>query len=1133
MRRIFIVLTFLILFISVLFLRALPACAAEYKYDHSYNYYVELAEDAFYEADYINALFHFETAHNIKPDEKRPLKYIRLIKRLREGQVETIEGYPEESTPTYSKTRTVFKEAPSEKRKKTLKPRLSYSKETTPSVIKPIQKTEEKAQPISARKYYERPETSMATASSESEESASLESLEEKEAALADTGIREEEISEMTGRPSSFPSGEMDQEENPLLDLSAQEEEEEEFVWSQESGPSPEDFFDEETISRLDEVIGTGTTVQVEPETKIASVKIPEDEISQFQEEVSQQRKTVETAPQIVKATSSSPTPVQLAKTSSKARESTTRVKATSQEETAPVKNLRSPKEDKDQRIILFDDDLWGMQPNTTIEIELDKSVILRGNNIQRHLMITEGFFDVTTIDRDNIEITCNMIGTSLFHVWDDQKRWTFNLKGILPLYLSEMTRKSFERLEEQLTDPFVFFYSNTWGSSYSGNKFSDMSRRNLTFSQTAGITGETPYGAVDASANFYRFDKSTDIVGQTIGLTNGNIGPFKDFSIRGFDATKYLSTLSFPGRNFRGFRFDAYAFNRNINYSIFHGKDRATFAFLSPSSFDERDVFVQGGELTLFPDEDNSYSFNYARGYGEDHESYLSDRVFSVEAENKIGDFQINSEIAYDEDEFAKLVYANYRKDNHILRITLRDLEPDFTSAVGTPSNRGEAGGIVSYDTRLGKYSLGGSLEMYRNREYFNPSKKDELNYDTDISVGYQINSLSSLRATAAYANTPQLLNPQETIRLSSRFTQIIRLFEERNLSFFFGQSLQRNRFDKSPTSEYDRYTLDTGFRLPLFKRLSYFLNYQYTWVEAISNNEKSRPKVLTTGLNYGRDFGRKLSTNIGFTYRDEETTEGSFSFLSGEDSIRGTIGLTYRPTTDIEIFCDGSIRNVWTENPDNSAFNEADIRLGLRSDWNLPFRWNPSGIVRGIVFKDINGDNVRNSEEPGIEGIILKIGKDREVITNDIGEYWLEVKAKKVLVSLDINSLPKGYLASNGFTEEVTIEHLGTKTVNFGLTTRSGIYGVIYYDKNKNGRYDVEDSLIPGVKVVLDTENNVYSDYDGGYEFDNITPGKHIIAVDLNTIPMEYIPMIRLKNEVDVSEGTTYIFHVPLKKK
>jgi hypothetical protein len=232
------------------------------------------------------------------------------------------------------------------------------------------------------------------------------------------------------------------------------------------------------------------------------------------------------------------------------------------------------------------------------------------------------------------------------------------------------------------------------------------------------------------------------------------------------------------------------------------------------------------------------------------------------------------------------------------------------------------------------------------------------------------------------------------------------------------------------------------------------------------------------------------------------------------------------------MEFFFDSRVRNVWAENADRDALNEVDVRAGLRTSWDTFFRWSPKGTIFGTVFKDFNANSIKDKGEPGIEGIKIKVGK-KTVVTNSIGDYYSFVRAKKIKVSLDSDSIPRGYVLSTILSKDIVIEHKKTAVVDFGLTSRSGIYGVVYYDKNENNELDPDDILIPKARVALDEKLVVESSYDGSYFFENITPGKHSIKLEINSLPIEYLPLIKLVNEVDVEEGTTYVFHVPLTKK
>ena len=141
------------------------------------------------------------------------------------------------------------------------------------------------------------------------------------------------------------------------------------------------------------------------------------------------------------------------------------------------------------------------------------------------------------------------------------------------------------------------------------------------------------------------------------------------------------------------------------------------------------------------------------------------------------------------------------------------------------------------------------------------------------------------------------------------------------------------------------------------------------------------------------------------------------------------------------------------------------------------------------------------------------IKIG-NREAVTDPQGHYETTIRAKRVQVGVDIETIPDGYVFSTPVSTEVGIIPHKRQNVDFGLTTHSSIYGVIFYDKDQNGKPDPGDEFISRTKIVLDDMEAEISDFEGTYFFKNI------------------LPLIKLKNEIDVSEGTTYIFHVPLKK-
>lgn len=783
------------------------------------------------------------------------------------------------------------------------------------------------------------------------------------------------------------------------------------------------------------------------------------------------------------------------------------------------------------ENVLQMDSDLWSRQPGTVLEIEFGQSLELRGRQIKRFLAFSPEMVEADRKDKDSIVVTAARRGSTLFHVWDETGRWVFNIKGVIPVATS--TAK--QQLEDDLVkhvQPFRVSYSNNWNSFYSGDRLQDLNRRTINFTQWIGVFGPTPYGYFDASGNWFKFADATKNTGKTIGLSNANFGPFRDFSIRGYDASKRFSNLSLPGRSFRGILFEAFGFDRNLKYTFLRGQDRAVFSQVSEGVVEVRKSYIEGGRITLFPDKKTQYSINYARGFGEERARFLKSKIFSFEAKNQFGPIDTHFEHADDEEDTARLFLTEFRQDDLSLRVNLRDIEPGFTTITSRPSGRGEVGGNIIFDYTPGDYQFSSNVDIYRDREFSNPDNDNGLNYDLGAVFGMPLSETLRWNSSAFYTDTPQLISPRENLRLNTTLSKSFEMFNKHTLSTFFTASYQMSRFEFSPSSEYDRYGVSVGVRFPIYKNLSAFANYDYNWVDVTETGQKTNPHVFYTGINYNQNIGNKVSTRVSVTFRDEENTDQPFSFLSGTDTLRANIGVSYRPTNDVEIFLDGSVRNVWTENPSEAAFNDADLRMGVRASWDTVFRWDPSATIRGTVYKDMNKNSKRDPDEPGIEGIEILLGR-KSVKSGRDGRYKGRVRAKSIKMGVNYDSVPKGFSLMSNLKKEIEIKQGEKYNIDFGFITRSGIYGVVFHDSNGNQKYDDGEQAIARARIKLDGKEIAESDFEGVYKFYDVPEGEHTVVIDVNSLPIEYLPTIRIKNKFFLKEGTTHTLHVPLKKK
>jgi hypothetical protein len=428
--------------------------------------------------------------------------------------------------------------------------------------------------------------------------------------------------------------------------------------------------------------------------------------------------------------------------------------------------------------------------------------------------------------------------------------------------------------------------------------------------------------------------------------------------------------------------------------------------------------------------------------------------------------------------------------------------------------------------------FSLSGALDIYRDRVLFNPDKSHALNYDGNIAASFFLNDSSRLTSSLYYLNTPGLISPTRSVRLNNRYTKKFKLVNNRSLSIFLGNSYSKNRYPLTPSSDYNNYGVSAGISFPLISDLYYNISYAYNRIEDIASGETGTPRVMTTGLSYYKSLTPSLRGRFNLTYRDEEKTQGIRTFLAGEDSLDVEVGLNYDLSKDVNFFTSARLRNIWAESADRDAFNEADFRFGFRSRWDSPFHWSPQGVVRGIVFDDLNADSKKDKDEEGVADVTINIG-DKKVKTNKNGSYKASIKAKKSVVSLDFASLPKGYVASGQGSYVVDISEKTHHRIDFGITRQSGIYGVVFCDQDGNGKPGLGDIFISGVNIILDKTKRLTTDFEGGYFFRNVPGGTHIIMLDVNSLPLQYLPLIKIKNEIELEEGTTYIFHIPVQKK
>ncbi|MBN1354373.1 MAG: hypothetical protein JW994_06870, partial [Candidatus Omnitrophica bacterium] len=173
---------------------------------------------------------------------------------------------------------------------------------------------------------------------------------------------------------------------------------------------------------------------------------------------------------------------------------------------------------------------------------------------------------------------------------------------------------------------------------------------------------------------------------------------------------------------------------------------------------------------------------------------------------------------------------------------------------------------------------------------------------------------------------------------------------------------------------------------------------------------------------------------------------------------------------------------------------------------DVQTPEKW---GKVRVSVFEDLNGNNIMDEGEKGLEGILAYIVSGRGARTNTKGVALIKnVVPGERKVRLDLRKLPVDMVIKGDTSNSITVKPLKITDTTFVVVTTGKITGRIFVDINKDGVFEKSiDVPIPNARLVLSPDSvDTLSFSDGSYLFDYIYPGLHQINIDMESISKDY---------------------------
>ncbi|NNF34539.1 MAG: hypothetical protein HKN68_10545, partial [Saprospiraceae bacterium] len=248
------------------------------------------------------------------------------------------------------------------------------------------------------------------------------------------------------------------------------------------------------------------------------------------------------------------------------------------------------------------------------------------------------------------------------------------------------------------------------------------------------------------------------------------------------------------------------------------------------------------------------------------------------------------------------------------------------------------------------------------------------------------------------------------------------------------------------------------------------------------------------------------------------------------------------------------------------NGPFTTSTFTLDINGQENLDIGLLELGNISGRVWKDENGNGLRDSGEPGRNGVevVLYDGDGVEVdrsttailngmagsyLFEDVlaGSYYIqfEVEGGMIATSADVggdDTIDSDVTGENGLytTSTFNLTNTGIPFLDLGLLELGGINGIVWKDVNGNGILEGGEPTIPEIEIILFNAIGVEvsrtsTNSSGMYNLEDVLAGTYYIQFLVDEIFEVTLPNIGMDESMDsdVTEEngswTTSDFEVP----
>jgi hypothetical protein len=201
--------------------------------------------------------------------------------------------------------------------------------------------------------------------------------------------------------------------------------------------------------------------------------------------------------------------------------------------------------------------------------------------------------------------------------------------------------------------------------------------------------------------------------------------------------------------------------------------------------------------------------------------------------------------------------------------------------------------------------------------------------------------------------------------------------------------------------------------------------------------------------------------------------------------------------------------------------------LSAGIQQGLPLPLPLRRPPAASGIVFEDLDGDGRRGRDEPGLDGVMLRMGFERTVSLPG-GRFEFRDAAPGA-IEVDPRSLGEDFVRVSDFRTSAD------GATEIGLYRAGSLRVAAFLDANADGAWDSNELPANGISISISRNEEPWiltTGPEGSVSLSSLAPGTYVIEVDRQTLPSRALPASVESVEVRGGQAAEVQIAIPMRQ-